>query len=495
MPALPEYKTRMLLADQNVAIVDGVFVAAASDLSDPLPQPPVYLKAQIPGVTKRASQGLVRRADTKEQIQQGLKDLLAPGPWGQAEGVLVAEAVNMAAEYYAACMLDLGCADRLPGGVLLFSTAGGSGVERRKASLRKIYFSLLNLPTADELIPQLGPAKNPQIIGEFLERFCRTFARYKLIVLEANPVGLLTDGSVTVIDCRAEFESQAVSKKDQNLFTTVSTVKEKPTRLEKLVKKINEGDPAGTAFARENREPPVESAWRVATNLCGGGGKMLWEMTTGARKDIYSMNESDTSGGLSAFKSYRVLRAILEMPDSQVLLFTGSGMGFQNQYYLAAAIWKALRESPTPLPALLRFGGTDEHKARTLMEKVSTKLPLPIKIFMPHIFPNAMVDEIPNMAVNKRIMVIPEPQPTGAPTFSVDIPPGDFFFFSNKWTQRKAPPCVAVCPTDFLVWNANKRTIEPAADTHCIGCLLCETIALTEGNGELRIRLDMPEVE
>jgi len=222
---------------------------------------------------------------------------------------------------------------------------------------------------------------------------------------------------------------------------------------------------------------------------------MLWEMTTGARKDIYSMNESDTSCGLSAYKSYRVLRAILEMPDSQVLLLTGSGMGFQNQYYLAAAIWKGLRESPTPLPALLRFGGTNEDKARTLMEQVSTKLPVPVKTFMPHIFPNAMVDEIPNMAVKKRIMVTTEPQPTGAPTFSVGVPPGDFFFFPNKWTKREAPPCVAVCPTNFLVWNANKRTIEPSADTHCIGCLLCETIALTEGNGELRIRLDMPEVD
>jgi len=495
MSALPEYKTRVLLTNEEVPVVDGVFVAAASNLDNSLPQPPVYLKAQIPGATSRAASGLVRRADTKEQIEQDLKTLLAPGAWGQADGVLVTKSIELIGEYYAACMLDFGSAEKLPCGVLLFSPEGGSGVERRRESLRKIDFSLLNLPSADDLIRELGNVNNPQAIGELLEGLCRTFARYKLVVLETNPIGVLADGSVTVVDCRAEFEPHAVSPKDKDLFAAASTTKRDLTLLERLVQKINKDDPAGTAFFRENRKLPPERAWRVATNLCGGGGKMLWEMTTGARSDIHSMNESDTSGGLSAFKSYRVLRAILSIEGSQVLLLTGSGMGFQDQYHLAAAVWKTLRESPTPLPALLRFGGTDEDNARELFEKVSAKLPVTVKTFLPHVFPNAMVDEIPNLVVKERLMVTPDPQPTGAPTFRVSVPPGDFFFYPHKWPRREAPPCVRACPTNFLVWSPDKRTIEPAADARCIGCLLCETIALTEGKGELRIRLGLPEVE
>ena len=495
MPALPEYKTRVLLENEGVPLVPGVFAAAGEPIPDPLPEPPVYLKAQIPGATSRAAQGLVRRCDSKEELGSGLKELLAPGSWGQAEGALMANAVKMTDEYYAACMLDFGNAEELPHGVLLFSTEGGSGVEERTASLHKIPFSLLNLPSADDLVAKLGQVGNAQTVGKFLEGFIKTFARYKLIVLEANPIGVLKDGSLLVVDCRAEFEKHAVGKNDAELFAAAPAAKEDKTRLERLVDRVNEGDPAGTGFIRENREPAPEGAWRVATNLCGGGGKMLWEMTTGARKDIYSMNESDTSGGLSAFKSYRVLRAILEMEDSQVLLLTGSGMGFQNQHHLAAAMWKGLRESPTPLPALLRFGGTDEDKGRALIEKVAQSLPVSVKTYLPHVFPNAMVDDVPEMATKKRIQVTPEPPPEGEPSFSVKVPPGDFFYYPDKWDKDEAPPCVAACPIGFLSWNAEKRAVEPAADARCIGCLICEVVSLLEGNGELRIRLDMPEVD
>lgn len=495
MSALPEYKTRVLLENEGVPLVDGVFVVAGTDIPSDLPAPPVYLKAQIPGATSRAAQGLVRRCDTSEQMQSGLKELLAPGDWGQAEGVLVAGAVEMTGEYYAACMLDFGSAEKLPGGVLLFSTEGGSGVEERSESLKKIHFSLLNLPAAEELAEKVGAVENKEAIGKFLEGFIKTFARYKLIVLETNPIGVLADGSLLVVDCRAEFEGHAVGKADKELFAAAPAAKEDSTYLERLVKKINEGDPAGTGFIREERNPAPEGAWRVATNLCGGGGKMLWEMTTGAREDIHSMNESDTSGGLSGFKSYRVLRAILEMKDSQVLLLTGSGMAFQNQYHLAAAVWKGLRESPTPLPAMLRFGGTDEDKARDLFEKVGPSLPVKVKTYFPHVFPNAMVDDISEIATKERVTVTPELQPEGVPTFSVEMPPGDFYYYPDKWTKNEAPPCVGICPNDFLEWNAETRMVGPKADARCIGCLLCEVASLVDGNGELRIKLDMPEVK
>ncbi len=495
MPALPEYKTRVLLENEGVSLVEGLFVAAGSEIPSPLPATPIYLKAQIPGATSRAAHGLVRRADSAEKLDADLRELLAPGAWGQAEGVLLAKGVQMVGEYYAACMLDFGSAEKLPGGILIFSREGGSGVEGRSASLQKIPFSLLNLPTASEIAGKLRDLDDAAAVGVFLEPFIKVFARYKLTVLETNPIGVLEDGSLVVIDCRAEFESHAVGKKDKQLFAAASTSEEDRTQLEQLVEAINAADPAGTGFIRENREPAPEGALRVATNLCGGGGKMLWEMTTGARNDIHEMNESDTSGGLSAFKSYRVLRAILQMEGSQALLLTGSGMAFQNQHHLAAAAWKGLRESPTPLPALLRFGGTDEDKARALFERVSASLPVPVKTFPPEIFPNAMVDDIPGMATDERITVQPEPQPEGEPTFSVAVPPGDFYFYPERHQGDEAPACVGVCPNGFLAWDAAAHTIETVEGTRCIGCLLCETVSLLDGNSELRIKLDMPEVK
>ena len=106
-----------------------------------------------------------------------------------------------------------------------------------------------------------------------------------------------------------------------------------------------------------------------------------------------------------------------------------------------------------------------------------------------------MVDDIADIALKEPLTVTPVPQPEGEPTFSVNVPPGDFFFYPEKWTKDQAPPCVGICPNQFLAWNAETRTVAPVEGARCIGCLLCEVASLLEGNGELRIKLDMPEVD
>ena len=102
MPALPEYKTRILLENYNVPLVPAVFHNVTPEI---LPQPVVFLKAQIPGATSRAGRGLVRRASTPEEIAAGFEELLAEE---NCQGVLAAEAVDIKKEYYAACLLDFG---------------------------------------------------------------------------------------------------------------------------------------------------------------------------------------------------------------------------------------------------------------------------------------------------------------------------------------------------------------------------------------------------
>ena len=492
MPALPEYRTRELLQSCEVPVVDGLFIPTGSPVPGILPPPPVYLKAQIPGATSRAEQGLVRKAVTSGEIERGLTELLSGGSNGQSDGVLLTNALDIVHEHYAACLLDFGSAERSPSGVLIWSPLGGSGVEDRADSLRKFPFSLLHPPTVQTIADFLPEQGCRMSLARMLHSLIATFCRFRLIVLETNPVAVLEDDSVVVVDCRAEFEKRAVAKADAELFEQAGSSECELSPLESAVEEINRADPSGTGFFRQNREVPSAEAIRVATNLCGGGGKMLWEMATGCRTDIFTMNESDTSGGLSAFKSYRVLRAILAQEGAQALLLTGSGMAFQNQHHIAAAVWKALRESATPLPCLLRFGGTDQDKARELMESVAPSLPLDVRVYSAEIFPNAMVDDLSDIAKKAPLRATPEEKPAGEPLFSVEVPPGDFYFYPDLHTGDDAPLCVEACPTGFLAWNGEKRTIERVPDTRCTGCLMCETVSILEGNGELRIHLDVP---
>jgi len=492
MPALPEYRTRRLLSAGDVPLVGGRFYPSGSGEPDPLPEPPAYVKAQIPGATSRASRGLVRHVTDTEAMRLAMRELLSPGPWGLAEGVLVTDPAELYGEYYAACTLDFGGEGRLPSGVLLFSPEGGSGVEDRSGSLLRLPFSLLSPPTAESLLESLPDLADSKAVADLLAGLVDVFVRYRLLVLEANPVGVLQDGTPLVIDCRAEYEERAVRKADRELFAAPSGGRDDLLPLERAVEEINSADPSGTGFFRQSRSTPSEDAWRVATNLCGGGGKMLWEMVTGGRDDIFTMNESDTSGGLSAFKSYRILRTILSQEDAQVLLLTGSGMAFQNQHHLAAAVWKALRESPTPLPSLLRFGGTDEDLAHQLFERVADDLPVEVRHYRAEVFPNAMVEDIPEVARGERPEVASPPAPEGEPAFETAVPPGRFYFFPDRCSYRP-DHLTEACPTGYLMWDEDRHTLLPNPDAKCIGCLMCETASLLEGNGELRIVLDLPE--
>ena len=130
------------------------------------------------------------------------------------------------------------------------------------------------------------------------------------------------DGSLVVIDCRAEYDGRAVHKTNGHLFQHGGPAEEDLTPIKKLVSKINAADPSGTGFFRQNRGEAPVGAWRVATNLCGGGGRMLWPRPCGRR----------------------------------------------------------CARAPTPVPCLLRFGGTDEDKARDLIEKTAQDLPVPVRL-------------------------------------------------------------------------------------------------------------------
>ncbi len=483
MPALPEYKTRVLLENHGVPMVPAIF---CQKIPIDLPEPVVFLKAQIPGATSRAALGLVRKASTTDEITNGLNELLEAK---NCQGVLIAQAVDIKKEYYAACLLDFGDGENLAGGVLLLSTEGGSGIEARTDSLHKIRFSLLNPPSTSDIKKQISDLPNLNDVADFLQKMITTFIDYKLTVLEINPMAVLQDDSLLAVDCRAEFEQQAVSKKNSELFELPETTSGNKTNLEILVEAINADDPAGTGFFRSSREIAPEAAIKVATNLCGGGGKMLWEMAIGGRKDIFPLNESDTSGGLSGFKSYRILRAIMSQPDAQVLILTGSGMAFQNQYHLASAVWKALRESSTPLPCLLRFGGTDQEKAINLIKTVDEQLPVQVKTFEPEIFPNAMVEHLAEIATEQRVKQNFSP-PAGELAFELKTPPARFIYHPDKNPDFKEPVCIKHCPTKYLMWENNRITANP--DAKCIGCLVCETVSLLNGNGELTIELDLP---
>ena len=94
------------------------------------------------------------------------------------------------------------------------------------------------------------------------------------------------------------------------------------------------------------------------------------------------------------------------------------------------------------------------------------------------------------LADGERITSKPEPPPEGDPAVTIEVPPGRIYFYPEKWTASEEPPSVSACPTGFLTWQDGELATD--SEQRCIGCLMCETASLLEGNGELRIHLEMP---
>jgi len=491
MPALAEYRTRALLEREGVPLVPG---SVLRGLPETTPAFPVFLKAQIPGATSRKKAGLVRRIDSAPDLAANLDELLSREG---CECVLMTSGVDIERELYCAVVFDGGSSSDMPGGRVLFSESGGSGIESRAGSLVEMRFPLSKPPSKEEILKVLPSGGWSDGVAGILAGMVGTFLKYRLLVLEANPVAILRDGRALVVDCRAEFESRAVRKGEEELFGTGGASSSDSTRIERAVEAINRDDPAGTAFFRQNRADRPAGAAAVATNLCGGGGKMLWEMATGGREDIFPLNESDTSGGLSAFKSYRFLRAVLSQEEADLLFFTGSGMAFQSQLHIAAAIWKALRESPRVVPFMVRFGGTDEDKARALFERVSPTLRAPVRTYPSEVFPNAMVDDIAGFLASAGKVEATRPEDShrsSEPAFEIEVPPGRFHIDGALCAECHDRPCLASCPTKFLAWEEGSGP-RPGGTGRCIGCLMCEAVCRLDGRAGLFIELGIPEVE
>ncbi|MBN1434472.1 hypothetical protein JW921_06900 [Candidatus Fermentibacterales bacterium] len=494
MPALSEHRTRALLRDAGLDVVEAIMVPADEDMPSSPPFLPAWLKAQVPGLTSRKAKGLVRRAGNAIEYREACRRMLSDPHWASSEGMLIAREVGLRQELYAACTLDLGSESSQPGGLLLFGEAGGSGVEARAGGLHRIAFSLLDPPGPEALAASAPQGLLDEALSGFLAGMVGVFLRHRLLVLEVNPLGIAETGLPLAVDCRAEYERSAIPDESAAMFEGSAPGSASRTPLEEIVAAINQQDPSGTGFFRQTRDEVPPGAWKIATNICGGGGKMLWEMATGGRPDIANLNESDTSGGLSAFKSYRILRVIMALPEAQLLVLTGSGMAFQSQYSIAVAVWKALRETPTPLPCLLRFGGTDEGRAMGLFERVSDSLPARVRVYRPEVFPNAMLDDIPAIALEDGS---PEARrrevrmPSYPLAFEVEQPPGRFTRDPSICASCATRACLDSCPTSFLAWSGSGPA--PAGgDARCVGCLLCEAACLLDGAGGMRIELGLP---
>jgi succinyl-CoA synthetase beta subunit len=380
MARLHEYQGKAILAANGFNIPRGraastpdEAVAVAKELMDQKGNE-VVVKIQA-WTTGRAALGGVAFAK-KPDVARGHAARMLEMKVGQfpVEAVLVEEKIAIEREFFLSFAID--DAARAP--VIIFATGGGTGIEERAASTRRIACDVNRGPNESAVREAtascgLSPSHATQLADSILKLF-NAARRVEARSLEINPLVLTKDGQFVAADCRITIDDYAAARHPELNIEIAREFDHPPTPLERLAYAVEQNDHRGTFyFAQLATAATKDSKGLVGFHGAGGGGSMM-SMDAIVNAGFTIANFTDTSGNPSASKVYRASRIILEQPDLVGYFGSGSGVASQEQYWSAYGLAKAFWELDLNIPAVIRLGGNTEDRAVDILQRMAKLL-------------------------------------------------------------------------------------------------------------------------
>src|SRR5437899_883711 len=376
MARLHEYQGKAILAANGFKIPRGraasnadEAVAAAKELGGE-----VVIKIQA-WITGRAGIGGVAFAKKPDDVRAHAKRMLSMkvGHF-PVEAVLVEEKIDIDREFFLSFTID--DAARAP--VIIFAAGGGTGIEERAASTRRIPCNVNRGPldsTVDETASSCGLSpEHAKQLAESIQKLFTAARRAEARSLEINPLVLTKDGEFVAADCRITIDDYAVARHPELGIEIAREFDHPPTALERVAYAVEQSDHRGTFyFAQLATAAPKNSKGLVGFHGAGGGGSMM-SMDAIVNAGFTIANFTDTSGNPSASKVYRAARIILAQPDLVGYFGSGSGVASQEQYWSAYGLAKAFWELDLDIPAVIRLGGNTEDRAVDILHRMSKLL-------------------------------------------------------------------------------------------------------------------------
>src|SRR5881409_4477037 len=376
MARLHEYQGKAILAANGFKIPRG---RAASIVDEAVATEKelggeVVVKIQA-WTTGRAGIGGVGFAKNPDDVRAHAERMLSMKV-GQfpVEAVLVEEKIDIDREFFLSFAID--DAARAP--VIIFAAGGGTGIEERAASTRRIACDVNGGPldsAVSEAVASSGLSSKPA--KQLAESIQKLFAAAKSVEarsLEINPLVLTKDGQFVAADCRITIDDYAVARHPELGIEIAREFDHPPTPLERVAYAVEQNDHRGTFyFAQLATIAAQDSKGLVGFHGAGGGGSMM-SMDAIVTAGFTIANFTDTSGNPSASKVYRAARIILAQPDLVGYFGSGSGVASQEQYWSAYGLAKAFWELDLDIPAVIRLGGNTEDRAVDILRRMSKLL-------------------------------------------------------------------------------------------------------------------------
>jgi succinyl-CoA synthetase beta subunit len=386
MARLHEYQGKAILAANGFKIPRGraastpdEAVVVAKELAADKKGGEVVIKIQA-WTTGRAGMGGVAFANSSDDVHAHAARMLAMKV-GQfpVEAVLVEEKINIEREFFLSFAID--DAARAP--VIIFAPGGGTGIEERTGSTRRIACDVNRGPldsAVGEAVSSCGlSSAHAAQLAESIQKLFGAARSVEARSLEINPLVLTKDGQFVAADCRITIDDYAVARHPELGIEIAREFDHPPTALERVAYAAEQSDHRGTFyFAQLATIAAKDSKGLVGFHGAGGGGSMM-SMDAIVNAGFTIANFTDTSGNPSASKVYRASRIILAQPDLVGYFGSGSGVASQEQYWSAYGLAKAFWELDLDIPAVIRLGGNTEDRAVDILRRMSGLLRAPVE--------------------------------------------------------------------------------------------------------------------
>jgi succinyl-CoA synthetase beta subunit len=390
MVRLYEYKGKELLKNVKIPVPEGFVASTPEEVKTAAEKigKPVVIKAQV-FATGRFKAGGIKFADTPEEAENVAKSLIGSEVKGlPVKEVLVEEKLDIEQEFYAGVIVDP--SREVSGPVLIFSTAGGVGIEEaarefpdKVARMNVDYQRGVRSYDAFNLALKAGAPRH--LLRPLSVAICgvyEAFVKYEARSAEINPLVLTKDGKIMAADCRITVDDSAIFRHPELGIRVAREFQRDPTTLELIAWTIEEGDYRGNAFFSQ-MVTTIEEPGYVGYHGIGGGGAILGVDALN-RQGLNIANYSDSSGDPTASKVYRLAKTILAQPGIEGFLLGGFIVANQEQWHHAHGLVKALREDLADkpgFPVVLLICGNREPESKAILAEGLKDLPIRHEIY------------------------------------------------------------------------------------------------------------------
>src|SRR5919108_4394032 len=278
MARLHEYQGKAILATSGFKIPRGRTASNADDAMTAAKElgGQVVIKIQA-WTTGRAGIGGVafakRPADVRGHAARMLSMKVGQFP---VETVLVEEKIDIDREFFLSFAID--DAARAP--VIIFAAGGGTGIEERAASTRRLPCDVNGGPldsAVSEAVASCGLSQaHAKKLAESIRKLFAAGCSVEARSLEINPLVLTKGGEFVAADCRITIDDYAAGRHPELKIEIAREFDHPPTGLERIAYAVEQNDHRGTFyFAQLATTAAKGSKGLVGFHGAGGGGSMM----------------------------------------------------------------------------------------------------------------------------------------------------------------------------------------------------------------------------